>query len=191
MAYLESEWTGAHGIVYYGETLLYVDKWSVQIVSDTVDITNISIYTQPVPLPAPVDANGNPAATPNEPFPNNLPDANLPYQSKANAIQNLPRKQAQYGAARLNLTSGLRVANITCSGLCATYNGDDDENYMPRINNYVYLQFSNDLNINKTLFNFPICLVKNVTFDFDVKNYQRWSVQAISTGEFDVFPGLP
>lgn len=188
MPYLESEWTGAHGIVYYGDVLLYVDKWSVQIVSDTTDITNISVYKQVIPLPLPVDSNGA-TGDQQKPFPGNLPDADFPYYEKVTAVNDLARKQSQYGAARLNINSGLRVANVTCSGLCATFNSDDNENYLPRIGNYVYLQFTNDLHSNKTLFNFPITLVKSVTFEFDVKNYMRWTMECISTGEFDIFPG--
>ena len=30
---------------------------------------------------------------------------------------------------------------------------------------------------------------KEVTFDFNVKNYTRWTMNAITTGEFDIFPG--
>lgn len=190
MASLEKEWTGAHGLVYYGDTLLYADKWTVQMASDTIDISNISVYKETVLLPLPEDSLGQ-TGDQTQPFPDNQPDTNLPYQSKAAAPNNLARKQSQYGTARLNLAGGMRQANITVSGICATYNEEEEENYLPRINNYVWLQFSNDLNINKTLFNFPKCVVKEVNWDFDVKGYMRWTLSAVSTGEFDVFPGIP
>jgi hypothetical protein len=181
------EWVGANGLIYYGDTLLFVDDYQVQIVSDSIDITNISIYPSSNPLPPPEDALGATGQL-NLPFPDNLPDTDLPFQKKS--TNDIPRKQTQYGAGRLNIDGGLRVANITCSGLCATYNEDFRENYIPRINNYCYIQFSNTINPDITVFNFPIVLIKEVSFSYNVKNYLRWTLTGITTGEFDVFPGL-
>lgn len=187
MAIIDQEWCGANGLIYYGNTLLFVDQWSVTIVSDTVDITNISIYPGVNFLPAPLDADNN-TGTLNLPFPENQPNPNKPWKRKSN---NDPiRKQSQYGGGRINIDSGLRVANITCSGLCGTYDPGTGENVLPRINQYVHMQFSNSVDAAATVFNFPITLVKEVAYEWSVKNYQRWTMQAVSTGEFDVFPGL-
>jgi hypothetical protein len=181
------EWVGSNGLIYYGSTLLFVDDYNVQIASDTIDITNISIYELPDPLPSPQDSQGNTGAL-NLPFPDNLPNTLKPYQKKS--TNNRTRKQAQYGAGRLNIDGGLRVATINCSGLCATYNTNLSENYLPRINNYVYMQFSNSIDPAITLFNFPNVLIKNVEFSYNVKNYLRWNFTGVTTGEFDIFPGL-
>lgn len=186
MPVIDQEWCGSTGLIYYGNTLLFVDNWTVTITSDTVDITNISVYPTPGILPNPLDAD-NQAGAINEPFPNNLPNTNKPWKRKSN--NDIPRKQAQYGVGRLNLSSGLRVANISCTGLCGSYDEDTGENVLPRINNYVYMQFTNSLDPTKTLFNFPKVLIKEVAFEWSVKNYQRFNFAAISTGDFDVFPG--
>lgn len=185
MALVDKVWSGSTGLVTYGSTLLFVDSWNVQVSMDTIDITNISIYTVPNVL-RPVDADNNLAPFPNLPFPQNQPDGNLPYYKKN---PDLRRKQTQYGGGRINLDGGLRVAAIQCTGLCASYDPDTNDVYLPRIGNYVYMQFSNSIDVTKTLFNFPICIVKEVTFDFNVKNYSRWTMNAITTGEFDIFPG--
>lgn len=175
MPQVEKEWTGSKGLVYYGNTLLYVDTWSVQIITDTIDITTISAYDTPVDL-ADYD----------------LQNAEIPVYEKFQNPNDIRYKQANYGTARENIYGGLRVANITCSGLCATTIADDPfGNFMPRIQNLVYIQFTNSQTPNKTLFNFPTCIVKEVNFEFLVKNYQRWNMTAISSGEFDIFPGLP
>ena len=187
MALISQEWTGGAGLIYYGETLLFVDTWSAEIVSDSIDITNISIYTGSLPLPLPVDdqgLEGNPA----EPFPKNLPDTKKPYVLKA--TNNLIRKQTQYGAGRLMIDGGLRVANLQMSGLCASYDEVLEQLPIPRINNYVYVQLTNSIDGAVTLFNFPIVLIQNVTFSYDVKNYQRWTLNGVTSGEFDVFPGI-
>lgn len=187
MATIDQEWCGANGLIYYGNTLLFVDQWTVTIVSETVDITNISIYPGANALPPPLDAD-NKVGNINLPFPLNMPDPNRPWKRRSN---NDPiRKQSQYGGARVMIDSGLRVANITCSGLCGTYSAETGENVIPRINQYVHLQFSNSVDAAASVFNFPIALVKEVAFEWSVKNYQRWTMQAVSTGEFDVFPGL-
>jgi hypothetical protein len=186
MAVIDQEFCGANGLIYYGSVLLFVDNWSVSITSDTLDVTNISIYDTPNGLPNPFDQN-NDVGQLNQPFPKNVPDTDLPWKLKTN--NNLGRKQAQYGAARLLIDSGLRVAKITCSGLCGKYDEDTGENVMPRINNYVHMQFSNSIEAAQTLFNFPTCIVTEVVFDWNVRNYQRWTMSATSTGEFDVFPG--
>jgi hypothetical protein len=193
---LVQDFCGANGLVYYGQTLLFVDDWNVNIVSDTIDITNISVYditdTQNIaPLPPQVDADGI-AGDPDLPFPKNLPDPLKPYKLKANfppTDNQYYRKLSQYMTGRLNLDSGLRVANITCSGLCAAYNFDDEENYMPRVGNYTRMQFSNSIDSAVTIFNFPIVFVQKVSFDFNIKNYMRWTLTGISTGDFDMFPG--
>lgn len=184
MAQITNEWTGANGLVYYGDVLLFADNWTAQIVMDTVDITNLSVYEFAGKLPAPLDANNQPGNA-NLPFPDSLPDTNLPWDRKSIG----QRKQSQYGAARINIDSGLRVANITCSGLCATYSELIGENVLPRIGNYVYLQFSNAIDEPTTVFNFPKVLIKEVTFEWGIKNYQRWTLTGISTGDFDIFPG--
>lgn len=181
------EWVGANGLIMYGSTLLFVDDYTVQLVSDTIDVTTIDVYTTNGILPPPVDSKGQTGDL-NLDFPENLPNTKFPYQNKSN--NNLQRKQSQYGAARVNTHGGLRVANINCSGLCATYNPDLKENYLPRINNYCYIQFSNIIDPAITLFNFPKVLIKEVNFSYNVKNYLRWTLSGISTGEFDVFPGL-
>jgi hypothetical protein len=172
MPAIERVWTGAQGLVYYGETLLYVDQWSVEIVQDIIDISNINQYTLPVTLDA---------------F--DLQNPDFPVWEKFNQPVDLQKKQANYGTAREFIGGGMRNANITCSGLCATNGPLLLDHYMPRINNLVYIQFSNSTTPNKTLFNFPTCIVKNVTFEFNVKNYQRWTMQAVTTGEFDIYPG--
>jgi hypothetical protein len=175
MPQVEQAWTGARGLVYYGNTLLYVDTWSVQIITDTIDITTIAVYDTPVDL-----------------YDYDLQNPELPVFEPFDKPNDIRYKQANYGTARENVYGGLRVANITCSGLCATTIKDDAlGNYMPRIQNLVYMQFSNSIQANKTLFNFPTCIVKEVNFEFNIKNYQRWNMTAISTGEFDVFPGVP
>lgn len=168
MAAIDQAFTGSQGLVYYGSTLIFVDTWSVNIAIDTIDITTIDIYKLPVPLPKKI-------GTPLDPY------------SADQLPNNLEQSQAQYGAARVNIGGGLRVANIVCSGLCAV--SDIETNYMPRINNEVYLQFSNSTQPDKTLFNFPVCIVKNVSFEFSVRNYQRWTMNCITNGEFDIFPG--
>lgn len=186
MPVVEEVWTGGAGLVYYGDVLLFSDSWTVNMVMDTIDVTNISIYPNPNPL-LPVDADGKNGPQ-NLPFPQNQPDPQLPWKRKSN--DNILRKAAQYGMGRLRLDGGLRLATITCSGLCATYDPDLEINYMPRMGNYVYMQFTNQTGFpNKTIFNFPIVLVKEVSFEFSVKNYQRWTMIAEATGEFDIFPG--
>jgi hypothetical protein len=186
MTFITNEWTGAQGLIYYGNTLLFVDNWSVSIVSDSVDITNISVYPTPGKLPNSLDSDNQPGDD-SLPFPLSLPNTNKPWKRKSN--NDIPRKQSQYGAGRINIDSGLRVANITCSGLCGNYDPDTGENVIPRINNYVYMQFTNSIDASKTIFNFPRVLIKEVSFDWNVKNYQRWNLTAISTGDFDIFPG--
>lgn len=180
------EFTGAAGLVYYGNTLFFIDDWNCEIVSDTIDITNISIFEGTNQLPPPEDSAGNTGDL-NLPFPNNLPDTNKPYLKTGAA--NLTRKQAQYGSARLNIDSGLRQANITCSGLCAAYNADLQENYMPRIGQYVYLQFTNSIDPDISVMNFPKVYIKNVLYNFNIKNYMRWTLVGVTTGEFSIFPG--
>ena len=184
MASLEKAWTGSAGLMYYGNLLLFTDKWDVTIEQDIIDISNISAYETVGQLPAPVDYDGN---TGNAAliFPKNAPDPLKPYDAKSNA--QLSRKQSQYGTARINLDGGMRMATIEISGLCATY--QPEQNFFPRVNNYVYIQLSNSIDPTKTVFNFPICIVKEVSLSFDIKNYQRWRMVAVTTGEFDVFPG--
>lgn len=175
MPQVEQEWTGAKGLVYYGNTLLYVDNWSVQILVDTIDVTTIAVYDTPVDL---LDYD--------------LQDPELPVYQKFDQPNDIRYKQSNYGTARENISGGLRVANIACTGLCATTIADDPiGNFLPRINNNVYMQFTNSKQGNKTVFNFPNCIVKEVNFEFAIKNYQRWNLSAISTGEFDIFPGQP
>jgi hypothetical protein len=181
--YIIQEFVGSNGIIYYGDTLFFVDDYSVEIQSDTIDITNISIYTGFEPLPAQQDSQGN-TGNQRADFPDNLPNTNKPYKIRTT---DLIRKQSQYMAGRLNVDSGLRVANITCTGLCGAY--ANEENVMPRIGNYVRMQFSNRIDAGITIFNFPKVFIKNVTFDYNVKNYMRYTFQGISTGDFDLFPG--
>lgn len=187
MPIIDQEWTGANGLIYYGNTLLFVDQWSVTITSETVDITNISIYKNVSLLPPPRDADNN-LGDLADPFPLDQPNPDKPWKRKSN--NDLVRKQSQYGGARLMIDSGLRVAQITCSGLCGKYDPDTGENVLPRINNYVHLQFTNSFDPAISVFNFPIAIIKEVGYEWSVKNYQRWNLTATSTGEFDVFPGL-
>lgn len=186
MPAIDQEYCGANGLIYYGSTLLFVDNWSASISIDTLDVTNISIYDTPNGLPAPLDENNNPGPA-NEPFPKNVPDTDLPWKLKTN--NNLGRKQAQYGAGRLMIDSGLRTAKIACTGLCGRYDPDTGENVLPRINNYVHMQFTNSVDADQTVFNFPTCIVTEVVFEWSVRNYQRWTMNAVATGEFDIFPG--
>lgn len=185
MALLETEWTGGQGLVYYGTTLLFCDSWSVNEKMDVIDITNINIYRTAG-------------------FPNGLPpkdnDPDLPYDKKDDALNKYEKKQAQYGAGRVYQEGNLRVANIQCSGLCASYDPLVAKNFMPRIGNHVYMQFTNNLDSEKTLFNFPDCIVMDVTYELTVRGYQRWNFTAITTlnykedvnvakTDFDIFPG--
>lgn len=186
MAYLSKEWTGSEGIVFYGDVPLFVTDWAVKIETDTIDVTNISIYKGPNPLPLQQDYDGN-TGPQNLPFPENLPDTDKPWKIKSD--DDLARKQSQYMAGRLNIDGGLRQGTITCSGLCASYNLVDDENYIPRTGNYVYMQFQSRNNPEITLFSFPKVYIKNVSFNFDIKDYTRWVLEGITTGDFDVFPG--
>jgi hypothetical protein len=180
------EFTGASGLVYYGNTLLFVDDWSAEIASDTIDITNISIFTETEPLPPQQDYDGN-TGDQNLAFPNNLPNTNKPWKKTSDG--DVVRKQTQYMAGKLNIDSGLRSANIICSGLCAAYNPDLEENFMPRVGNYVYLQFTNSIDPDITVMNFPKVFIKNVSFNFNIKNYMRWTFEGVSTGDFSIFPG--
>jgi hypothetical protein len=185
MASLEKAWTGSAGLMYYGNLLLFSDRWDVTIAQDIIDISNISAYINALGLPSPEDSAGN-GGNPALPFPENQPDPLKPWDRKS--TNNIPTKQSQYGTARINLDGGMRMATIEISGLCATY--QPDQNYFPRISNYVYIQLSNSIDPTKTVFNFPICIVKEVSLSFDIKNYQRWRMVAVTTGEFDVFPGV-
>ena len=184
MASLEKAWTGSAGLMYYGNLLLFSDRWDVTIAQDIIDISNISAYINALGLPSPQDSAGN-GGNPALPFPENQPDPLKPWDRKS--TNNIPTKQSQYGTARINLDGGMRMATIEISGLCATY--QPDQNYFPRVNNYVYIQLSNSIDPAKTVFNFPICIVKEVSLSFDIKNYQRWRMVAVTTSEFDVFPG--
>lgn len=175
MPQVEQVWTGSKGLVYYGNTLLFVDTWSVQMLTDVIDVSTIDIYDAPVRL-----SNYD------------LQDNEIPVYEKFDAVNDIRYKQANYGTAREFISGGMRSATINCSGLCATGIADDPfGNYMPRINNLVYLQFTNSVTPEKTLFNFPYCIVKEINFEFSIKNYQRWNMVAQSTGEFDIFPGNP
>ena len=190
MPYLSTNWTGARGLVYYGETILFVDEWKVDISMDLIDITNVGIYTVagwPTGLPAKV---------------NNLA---RPEGKKLNAKVDFPKNQSQYGASRVMQESNLRVAKITCSGLCAKPYKESDliiDYFMPRIGNHVTMQFSNNETPNTTLFVFPDCIVNNVTFELNVRNYQRWTMEATTTQKYgpnedgnqwetnwDIYPG--
>lgn len=192
-AELEECWTGGQGLVYYGDsTLMYADQWSVTMSMDVIDISNIGVYR----------LGG---------FPNGLPakdrDPKKPFDRKMNGLGKdaggqgkYEVKQAQYGAGRSFLEGNLRAARITCSGLCSTYDEILKKNRMPRIGNYVYFQFSNEITRSKTIFEFPNCIVNEVTYELAVRGYQRWTLQAVSTvdytalvqqpnTDFDIFPG--
>lgn len=186
MPYLSTNWTGARGLVYYGDTILFVDEWKVDISMDLIDITNVGIYTEagwPLGLPVKV---------------NNL---QRPEGKKLNDQVDFPKNQSQYGASRVMQESNLRVAKITCSGLCAKPYKESDliiDYFMPRIGNHVAMQFSNNETPNTTLFIFPDCIVNNVTFELNVRNYQRWTMEATTTQKYganqwetnwDIYPG--
>lgn len=186
MPELEQEWTGGQGLCYYGtNTLLYADSWNVVMTMDMLDITNIGVYR----------LGG---------FPNGLPakdkDPKIPYDKKDAALGRYETKQAQYGAGRVFLEGNLRVANITVSGLCSTYDEVLKKNRLPRIGNHVWFQFSNEVTRSKTIFEFRDSIIREVAWEQAVRGYQRWTLQAVSTvdytalvnqpnTDFDIFPG--
>jgi hypothetical protein len=186
MPRLDKSFTGARGLVYYGNTLLFVNDWKVNISMDLLDITNVGIYI----------TAGFPTGLP--PKVNNL---DFPEGRKLDELKDFPLKQAQYGASRVFTESNLRTAKISCSGLCArpfNITGNINEYYMPRIGNHVTMQFSNSLNAETTLFTFPDCIVSDVTFELDVRNYERWTMEATATQKYgekqwetdwDIYPG--
>ena len=59
MASLEKAWTGSAGLMYYGNLLLFSDRWDVTIAQDIIDISNISAYINALGLPSPQDSAGN------------------------------------------------------------------------------------------------------------------------------------